>query len=301
MTSTDTPASLPDDYLSPRSLAEALDMLAGGARPIAGGVEWALRASAAYPPVRLVDLNAIAGLSRLFAHPKIGISIGATVKLRSIGAEIWVAKRWAALHEAVEQIVPPQLHNMATVVGNVCAADPHHDLPVALAAHRASVRIEAAGTAARDVAITDFYPARGTTILRPDELVTAIVGPKPSPDAGSAFRKIGGADKVQAAAYLALDTAADTIVDASLAVGGPSGPIRLASIEVALQGQPASSETYAAAARTALAGLAGFAREEPVRRRWLEVLIRDVLEQAASRARSRHDPFEDHAALLEDQ
>ncbi|WGD29729.1 FAD binding domain-containing protein [Ancylobacter sp. WKF20] len=302
---TDPPTGPVADYLSPTRLDEALTILAGGsARPLAGGVEWARRAGTGEALGTLVDLGGIAELDRLFAHPKIGLSIGASVRLRALGADIWVAKRWAALHEAVEQIVPPQLHNMATVVGNLCAADPCYDLPVALATHRAWLRIEAARAAPREVAITDFYPSPGLSVLRPGELVTAILAPRPSPDAGSAFRKIGaGSDKVCAAAYVALDTVNDRIVEVSLAVSGATGPIRLLAVEAAMPGLADASGTYAEAAAHAMEALdgAGAAPADTVRRRWLQVLMRDALEQAASRARSRHDPFDDHASLMEER
>lgn len=291
----------------PATLTEALAGLATrGAIPAAGGISLALVAASGGLSAPIVDLGAVPELAKLHAHPKIGLFLGSMVRLRTIESEIWIAKRWSALHEATEQILPPQIHTLATIGGNLCAADPLNDLATALAAHRATLRISSADAAPREVAVTDFYPATGRTALGPGELLLAIVAPRPLADAGSAFRKIGlpGADaegrgKLQVAASVALDTATDGIVEATLALGGlGAGPIRAHDAEARLTGARAGLETYAAVARATVAAHAPAALDS-VGRQWLFVLIRDVLDQAASRARSRHDPFEDSAALIE--
>src|SRR4051794_2268951 len=97
-------------WLRPVSLVDAARMASEpGATVVAGGCEVAMRLRAGAPrPDRLIALSDIAGMGRLTAHPKIGLSIGPLVRMDAIANHLWVAKRWAALHEAVEQVPSPQ-------------------------------------------------------------------------------------------------------------------------------------------------------------------------------------------------
>jgi carbon-monoxide dehydrogenase medium subunit len=301
----------PFDYHEPASVAEALRLIDGPqAKLLAGGCELVLsmRRGTARPR-RIVSLRKVEGLDELHAHPKNGMRIGAKVRLRRIESDIWIAKRWAALHEAVEHLHPPQVHNMGTLVGNVCAAIPYYDLPVALAAHRARVNIADAAGKTRSLELAEFYTGPRETALRAGEMVVSLEAPPPGADAGSAFRKILKArrrssdlHKINAAAYLALDAAGEQILDATVVVGCCGvGPQRIAAAEALLVGGAATPSRYAAAATEAASGLEAMtdlAWLEDVRRDFVAVLVRDVLDQAASRARSKHDPFDDAGKLL---
>lgn len=295
----------PLDYVEPSSIAEALKLAAApGSRLMAGGCELVLslrRGTIRY--TRLVSIMKLPGLSTFKAHPKSGIECGAQIKIRELANHIWVGKRWAALHEAIEQLHPPHIMNMGTVVGNLCSAVPYYDLPTALYAHRAVIRITN-GKKTRQVAIDDFYKAAGKTAVGPGEMVSAIFLPPPAPDAGSAFKKIYKArrraddlHKINAAAYVALDKSKETIVDATLVVGSiGSKPVRIVKAEKFLKGKPATRETYLTAAdmaAKAIKPMTDVAWVEEIRTDWIRILGRDVLEQAANRARSRHDPADD--------
>lgn len=303
----------PFDYHEPANIADAARLLDGpDVRLLAGGCELVLSMRrGTIRPRRVVSLRKVAGLSHFHAHPKTGMEVGALVKLRAIESDIWIAKRWAALHEAVEHLQPPQVHNMGTLVGNVCAAVPYYDLPVALAAHRASVTIANATGETRVVPLTEFYTGPYETALRRGEMVVQLQAPPPAPDAGSAFGKIlkakrrsGDLHKINAAAYIALDPAAEKIVDAAVVVGCCGhGPKPIAAAEASLMSAsptPASYAAAAAAAASSIEAMTSLAWLEEVRRDLVAVLVRDVLEQAASRARSKHDPFEDSHKILGD-
>ncbi|RWC12232.1 FAD binding domain-containing protein [Mesorhizobium sp.] len=295
----------PFEFVEPSTIDEALGLASSeGSRLFAGGCELVLsmrRGLARYN--RLVSIMGITGLDGFRAHPKHGLEFGAQVKIRQLANHIWVGKRWAALHEAMEQLHPPHIMNMGTVVGNLCSAVPYYDLPTSLYAHRAVIRIGDASKV-RDLPIDDFYVGSRLTALKPGEMVTSVFVPPPVADAGSAFKKIYKArrrsedlHKINAAAYVALDAAKEAIVDATLVVGSVGfKPVRIVEAEAALIGKPASHATYEAAAGIAagtVAPLTDAAWVEEIRSEWIRILARDVLEQAASRARSRHDPAED--------
>jgi carbon-monoxide dehydrogenase medium subunit len=252
---------------------------------------------------RLVSIMRIPGLDTFSAHPKVGVTLGPQVLLAQLVSHIWIGKRWAALHEAIEQLHPPHIRNMGTVIGNVCAAVNYYDIPTALYAHRAVLSLTD-GAAARKVAIDDFYNGPRGTALQPGEIVVQLDLPAPAPDAGSAFKKIYKArrraddlHKINAAAYVALDAARERIVDVSLAVGSVGDhPILLHAAAAALKGQVAGQPAFLAAAELAseaVAPMTNAAWVEEIRGEWIRILVRDVLVQAANRALSRHDPADD--------
>lgn len=295
----------PIDYIEPESVTAALIAAAEpGSRLFAGGCDLvpALRRGQASHQ-RLVSIMRIPGLDGFSAHPKVGVTIGAQVLLARLVNNIWIGKRWAALHESVEQLHPPHIRNMGTVVGNICAAVNYYDVPTTLYAHRAVLTLSN-GTSNRQVAIEDFYTGPRQTVLKPGEMVTQIDLPPPAADAGSAFKKIYKArrraddlHKINVAAYVALDAARETITDATLAIGCIGAhPVRVRTAEALLIGQPASEAAFAAAgdaAAAAIAPMTDAAWVEEIRSEWIRVLARDVVAQAANRALSRHDPAED--------
>ncbi|WP_181183472.1 MULTISPECIES: xanthine dehydrogenase family protein subunit M [unclassified Mesorhizobium] len=295
----------PFEFVEPSTIDEALGLAAAeGSRLFAGGCELVLsmrRGEVRYR--RLVSIMGVGGLGGFRAHPKHGLEFGAQVKIRQLANHIWVGKRWAALHEAIEQLHPPHIMNMGTVVGNLCSAVPYYDLPTSLYAHRAVIRI-GDGRSDRELPIDDFYIGPRMTALGRGEMVTSIFVPPPLADAGSAFKKIYKArrrsndlHKINAAAYVALDADKETIVDATLVIGSVGAkPVRIAKAETVLRGQSAGHAAYEAAAEIAAKAvepMTDAAWVEEIRSEWIRLLARDVLEQAASRARSRHDPAED--------
>jgi CO/xanthine dehydrogenase FAD-binding subunit len=303
--SSDNPNGGQADWLRPKSLVEAARMAAEpGAVVVAGGCEVAMRLRAgAGRPDRLVALSDIAGINRLTAHPKTGLSIAPLVRMDAIANHLWVAKRWAALHEAVEQILPPQIRHMATVVGNVCCGRADYDLTPALMALQAIVRAVSPAGDTISFELDQLYGDSGQFSLGRGTIVREIFVQPPSPDAGSAFRKIMIGDRpVSAAAYVALSADANSIEQATLVLGGClPAPLHIPAAESLLNGAPATTASYQQAGREAaekLRTLDTHPADRELRIRLAAVLARDTLEQAASRARSKHNPFDDAQSML---
>lgn len=299
-------------WLQPRTLADASKFAAqDGAVLIAGGCELAGRRDRSARPIRtFVDLRRIAGLSPLDAHPKKGLRIGALTTVGEVSNHLWVAKRWAALHEATEQFSSPQARNTATIVGNVCVGDPCYDMATALLALGANLRIFK-DFSISTVKLSAFCDGTGQPGLAPGDVVISIDAPPPEPDAGSAFRKVrltrrhpGDIPIFSAAAYIALDQKGTTVLDAAVAIGGcGSAPQLVVDAGGHLRGMPAMPETFEQAGQVAAASLSasiGTGLLADYKRRLARPLVRDVIEQAVSRARSKHDPFEDASDLLRD-
>lgn len=295
----------PFEYFEPDTMSEALSLTTdAGSKLLAGGCELVLsmrRQIAHYD--RLVSIRHVPGLDVFYAHPKRGLEAGAQVKIGRLARDIWVSKRFGALHEAIDQLHPPHILNMGTLVGNVCSAVPYTDIPLGLMALRAEVRIDSI-TGRRAIPLENFYIGPKATAVRPGEMVTSIFIPPPAASAASAFRKIykaprreGDLHKVNAAAYLALDIETDTIIDATVVVGCCSfAAYRVPEAEQALVGVLARTQCFERAADIAAGSVkpmtdAGWVEE--VRAQFVRVLVRDVLEHAASRARMKTNHFDD--------
>lgn len=281
----------------PETLAGAIALTAAGARIVGGGATLLPdlaegRDSAAH----LVSLDRIPGLDELYANPKVGLRIGANVRANRLLPDIWTGKRFAAIHEAVEQMDAPWVGNSATVVGNLCAGRADHDMGVALMALEGVAKV-VGPEGARDIPLTRFR-AEG---LRPGGIVLAIHCPGPGTDAGSAFKKLArGAEprKVSAAATVTYGVERARIVTATLVLGGLALPRRFPAAETMLAGELPDPALFAAAARAAVAD-AGLT--EPTVAAQAFALMRDALAQANARALARHDHFDDAADLVEEQ
>lgn len=288
----------PYTLLQPTSLAEASLALREGAVLVAGGCALipALRSGALAAP-RLVTLDRVPGLTTLSAHPRSGLQIGAGVRAARLLPDIWTGKRFAAVHEAVEQFDAPHIARMGTVAGNLCAARPDHDLAVALVAMGAEVVLQGAGPARR-MPLADFLRAPGQTVLEPGEILTLIACPGPGTDGGSAFKKLplvrrraDAPRRFSAAATLRYGVERERIQAATLVLGGVCLPWQ-AAVE-GLVGAMADPALFQRAAEDAAAAAPALAHADAALRRQAIALMRDCLQQANARALARHDHFDD--------
>ena len=113
----------PFEYLEPRTLDEAVSLLAGpehGARPIAGGTDLlAEMKDGISSPARLVGLSQVPGLRGVEVTPD-GVAIGAMTTVAEIAAHPVVASRYETLAQAAATLATPQIRNVGTLGGNLC-------------------------------------------------------------------------------------------------------------------------------------------------------------------------------------
>lgn len=233
-------------YFRPSSLAEALairarqpvTVLAGGTDVYpahANRVGWGnMRRD------DILDISAIGELKRIVEEPGY-VRLGALTT--------WAEMRHAALpsgfagyQKAARDVGGGQVQNRGTLVGNICTASPAGDGIPCLLSLDAEVEL-ANGRGRRVVPIAQFIDGYRHTVCAPDELVTAILVPKPPDGARSDFIKLGARrylviSIVMAAAVLATDVAG-TVIHARVAVGACSAVAqRLLELERGLLGQP---------------------------------------------------------------
>jgi xanthine dehydrogenase small subunit len=233
-------------YFRPSSLAEALAIRAR--QPVtvlAGGTDvYPARASrVGWGDMRrddILDISAIAELKGIAEEPG---------RLRLGALATWDELRRAALppalagyQKAARDVGGAQVQNRGTLVGNVCTASPAGDGIPCLLSLDAEVEL-ASARGRRVVPMAAFIDGYRHTVCAPDELVTALLVPRPPEGACGGFLKLGARrylviSIVMAAAVLAAD-AAGTITHARIAVGACSAVAqRLRELERVLMGRP---------------------------------------------------------------
>ena len=181
------------DLLMPRTLPEALDVLAENAphiAPIAGGTNLIvdMRAERHCPKVvmNIAGLNALRGIRRDNGH----VVIGGGTTLSDVLRSPLLAEHGSVLREAAAVFANPLTRNRATVGGNLADASPAADTVPPLLALNAEVElVSAAGS--RNVPLEDFIVGVRKTLLQPGELIAAIRWPALAPRSAGAYFKLG--------------------------------------------------------------------------------------------------------------
>jgi aerobic carbon-monoxide dehydrogenase medium subunit len=171
---------IPFELAEPVSLAEAIRLLDpddASVRPIAGGTALMLMMKAGvFRPARLVSLRAIRELSAIATQGDGALRIGAMTPLSVLERSAIVRAHAPVITATLRTLSNVRVRNVATLGGHLAHADPHMDLPpvlIALGAH-----IVVAGAAGeRTIAVEDLFAGYFETVLRRDELITAVVVP----------------------------------------------------------------------------------------------------------------------------
>jgi xanthine dehydrogenase YagS FAD-binding subunit len=156
------------------------------------------------------------------------------------------------------------VNRMHAILGtsDSCVATHASDVAVAFVALDAEIKL-AGASGTRTVKLDDFYRVPGDTPdvendLQPGELITEVVVPKLDWAQRSTYVKVRDRQSYEfalASAAVALDIQDERIADARVAAGGvATKPWRLTAVEEALRGQPATVESFEAAASVAADG-----------------------------------------------
>ncbi|GIU93519.1 MAG: carbon monoxide dehydrogenase [Acidimicrobiia bacterium] len=245
------------EYSAPRSLEEALDLLAevgDEGRVLAGGQSllpmMKLRLAA---PAHLVDINRLPGLGSI-TDTNGEISIGALVRHADVATDPTVAAHAPLLAAAAPWIADPLVRNRGTLCGSVAHCDPEGDWNSLMLAVGATV-VATSREGTRTIPIADFVVDFFTNALRPGEMVTEVRVPKAGPRTGGAYlkleRKIGDYATVGVATHLRLDESG-RIAQAGIALTSVAPKnLKVTEAEELLVGNEPSDELFAEAAEVA--------------------------------------------------
>jgi carbon-monoxide dehydrogenase medium subunit len=288
------------ELLMPLTLPEALDWLAAGApavTPLAGGTSLLvdMRGGSSRPGVLMdvAGLDELHGIRQEDGH----VVVGSGVTIAELLDDPLIAQYASVLRQAATSFANPLVRNRATLGGNLAYGSPAADTAPPLLVLGAEVELASqAGT--RRVPLEDFWVGVRQTIRRPDELLTSIRWPVPSPDSASAFcklalRKADAISVVNAAVmveYFETRFFPENLVSFApapmcrhvrIALGAVAPrPLRARAAEDILRNRPLTPAAIAEAARLAadatsciddVRGSAGY------RRRVTEVLVRRLL------------------------
>jgi carbon-monoxide dehydrogenase medium subunit len=158
----------------PATLADAVKLVAAGAKPLAGGqtllASMKLRLAA---PEQLVDLSGIRELSGISRSGN-ALTIGAMSRHLDVANNADVKAAFAALAWLAGHIGDRQVRAMGTIGGSVANNDPAACYPSAVLASGATIV-----TTQREIAADDFFQGLFATALNEGELITAIRFPIP--------------------------------------------------------------------------------------------------------------------------
>ncbi|MEO6880338.1 MAG: xanthine dehydrogenase family protein subunit M [Mycobacteriaceae bacterium] len=247
------------DYVAPTTIAEALAALADGgedAKFLGGGQSFLpvlrLRLAA---PTTVIDLGKVAELRGVSVEGE-EVVIGAMTTHHDVLTSAEVAEHAALLALTTATVADPAIRHRGTLGGALSHADPAGDLGAAVLALDASMVIASPDGSTRTVGAADFFTDFFTTAVEPGELLTQIRIPKHT-GWGAQYEKFNRVAQawsiVAVAAALKID--GGTVTEARVALTNmASTPLRAAGVEAALVGQPATVESFRAAAEHAAEG-----------------------------------------------
>jgi xanthine dehydrogenase small subunit len=240
-------------FFAPRSWAEALELRAQWpeATILSGGTDVGLLVSRKRQHLPLVIyLGNVAELARIEDRGQ-DVALGAAVTYAK-ALEILV-RHYPTLRTYLTRLGSDQIRNMGTLGGNLGTASPIGDTLPVLLALGATLRVASHARGRREIAADDFFQAYRKTALEPDELIEAIVVPKPAAEVSLFVDKISkrrdqDISTVCAACKIVLQ--GDVVRDVRLAFGGMAPvPKRAPSAERALRGRRLDLDAADAAGR----------------------------------------------------
>ena len=245
------------DYVRPRTLAEALELMqrhGEDAKLIAGGQSLvpALNMRLLAPRL-LVDIGALAELKGI--TPGNGrLRIGAATRHAELMRSAEVATHLPLVAQALPHVAHPAVRNRGTLGGNLAHADLASELPACCIAMRAEM-IVAGPAGERRVAAQDFFTGIYETALAPGEILVGVEAPVIGADERCAFAELSRRSGDYALVGLAAQGTLREGVFADLRLAyfavGPRATLA-AKAAAALSGRPVT-EAALAEAKAALA------------------------------------------------
>jgi aerobic carbon-monoxide dehydrogenase medium subunit len=246
------------EYAAPSTLQEALDLLSQNseAKVLAGGHSLLplVKMRLASPPM-LVDLRNISELKGVRVNG--GVSIGAMSTYHDLQMADGLRERLPMLVECAENVGDPQVRNCGTIGGSLAHADPAADMPAAVLALGAELKVRGPN-GERTIKADDFFVDMLQSALEPGEILTEITVPSMPQGHGAAYEKF----KHPASGYAVVGVAAmvhrdgGKIAACRIAVTGAGPKAQRATMaENMLVDRQGTAEDIAAAAEQASSGL----------------------------------------------
>ncbi|MEX0805733.1 MAG: xanthine dehydrogenase family protein subunit M [Candidatus Binatia bacterium] len=212
------------EYFAPRSVSHAIKLLTAhrdDVKILSGGQSLLpLMKMRLSKPGYLVDIGKIAGLDTIVEEEN-HLILGALVTHSQIEYSALLKRRCPLLPQTATTIADVQIRNRGTIGGSVAHADPAGDIPAAIMALDAEIKV--AGThGERWIKVDEFFLGLLMSVLEPDEIVTAVKVPATDGEKTAYLKaapRSSGFAVVGVAARLALDPSG-TCIRAALGITG---------------------------------------------------------------------------------
>jgi CO/xanthine dehydrogenase FAD-binding subunit len=292
-------------YAAATSVADALEALAAGARPIAGGTDLVVghRSGKAPLPQNLVAIHELDELKQLADNGSDGLALGALVNHATIVASGRIRDEYTALADASAIVGSHATRNAGTIGGNVMNASPAMETGGPLMCLGATVTLRSK-TGERTVAVDELFTAPGRTIAEPDEMLVAVTLPPQPPATGSCYVRLEYRRQMEIAivgATAAVTLDGPEITSARVAITALAPTIRrVPEAEAALVGSDGGAEAVAAAAQAASDAsrpISDVRGTEAYRRAMAAVITRRAVTAAIARANGTTIPIPASPAL----
>lgn len=183
-------------YKVPGSISEAAQLLQPGeATLVAGGTDLTPQTEAgvrqfAATLINIQRIEEMRGISLANGRYRIGglTTVTDILESETLAADVPV------LVEAADHFACPQIRNASSMAGNLCNASPAADMCIPLLVLDAELELASwadDSVSIRTVALSDFFTGPGKTVLRANELLTAIEFPQPVDGFSATFQKSG--------------------------------------------------------------------------------------------------------------
>jgi aerobic carbon-monoxide dehydrogenase medium subunit len=241
-------------YEAPRSLAEAIALLAGGggeAKVLAGGQSLVPLMKLRFAtPELLVDINNIGGLDYHREDSDGTLHIGALCRHVDLERSDLLKAKQPTMAAAAPVIADPIVRNRGTLVGSLCHADPQGDWASVVTALGGSVMAQGS-QGRRTIPMAEFVTGPFENVLKPDEIaVEAVIPPHQGTPAGGYLkleRRVG--DFATVGVAVAVETSDGTVTRAGIALTGVGGTtITATEAQQALTGQALTAQAIERAA-----------------------------------------------------
>ena len=284
------------EYFAPKTLKEALTLLdkyRDECKIIAGGQSLLiLMRQRLVTPEYLIDIKGISELNYITSNAKKGLKIGALATHRAIEKSPAMKNGFSVLGEMERRLASVQTRNWGTIGGNICHGDPAGDPVPVLIALRSTLKM-ANLKDERTMPVEDFTRDYFETALEPNELLTEIQVPLPSPHTGAAYTKFNIIESdvatVGVAVSLTLGSGSGICEDVRIVLGASAPtPMRAKKAEGVLHGKKITDNLLREAgvvASTEAEPISDIAASAEYRRELVRVLVARVGKEALARAK----------------
>ncbi|MEA2383647.1 MAG: aerobic carbon-monoxide dehydrogenase medium subunit [Solirubrobacteraceae bacterium] len=243
----------PFDYVRPATVSEALEALAKGGTPLAGGQSLLPQLKLRQVrPALLVDLNGLEELQGIEEDGG-GLRIGAMTRHQHVADSDAVRSHAPVLSQAASRTADMQVRARGTIGGNVCHADPRANLSTALIAAGATA-IVARRDGERRVAVEDLFAGVRRSALEAGDLLTAFEIPASAAAVHSAYEELTVQPNGVPIVNVGVAPCNGGTDELRIGIGGlMQTPRRAHAVEEAIRGESADRAAVASAVERLLA------------------------------------------------